>query len=132
MIIAAGYLAGEFKQNCITCGKDKKLREQWGCDTDAKQPVISMDCIACHGSNPDCAECHGVGTIDIFRCPVWYVDQLEDFLQMYCMYKKGFLPVSGGALNQTHQFIEAVQFLDSQLNKLEKVQLERERKKNAS
>ena len=51
---------------------------------------------------------------------------------MYCMYKKGFLPVLGGALNQAHQFIEAVQFLDSELSKVEKIQLERERKKNAS
>jgi len=49
--------------------------------------------------------------------------ELDVFLSFYGFYKKGFLPESGGILNQSNIFIESCSFLDTEIAKLENKKL---------
>ena len=41
-----------------------------------------------------------------------------DWLRYHSHYEKGFLPVAGGMMNQTAQFVEAMEIIDSTLVRL--------------
>jgi len=109
--------------DCRTCGSTQK--ELYGCEKDASDPVLTIQCVKCGGKNKDCEICHGSGTEDIYRCPLRKVETLREFIKFYGFYKKGFLPEEGGVLEQANIFLEACSFLDNEVAKIKNEKIKR-------
>lgn len=91
-----------------------KYRKAWGCDEPTTQPVAAIPCYVCFGDGKPCETCKSRGSLRLTRCPTYYLTY--DVMRMYDAYRwyrEGHLPVQGGFLDQTAQFVEAVPFLAS-------------------
>lgn len=97
--------------DCAACPADKDMRSRWGCDGDAASPVFSVTCSGCCGDG--CARCGGTGETAFRRCPRRVIDDSErvDLVALvraaYDADELGFLPATGGMLDQTAPFVHA-------------------------
>ena len=58
--------------------------------------------------------------IKITRCPLTYLTDVEmDRLQMFKVYKDGFLPNDGGVLNQPIKLIQVIGYIENEMKRLE-------------
>ena len=71
---------------------------------------IDIECPTCNGAG--CKEC-SKGTIRIYGCPNKECSSMYQIVQLADLFKKGVMPVAGGALDQSASFMEAVRFLES-------------------
>jgi len=74
-----------------------------GCREEAPAPVFDLDG-------------------EIFnRCPRTYVTpEVADLLRLYTHYDKGFLPVAGGVLDQTPQYLAAMSIIAAEVAEQER------------
>ena len=57
------------------------------------------------------------------RCPVKFVtNDAVQILAMYDHYKNGFLPISGGLLEQSNVFLQAMSFIPFALSKIKELE----------
>jgi len=88
----------------------------WGCDAPSPEPQFYVDpCTGCDGTDAACAGCRGTGRETIYRCPVLALPEIAGFLNVYLLYRKGFLPEPGGSLDQPNAFVEACLELDQMI-----------------
>jgi hypothetical protein len=58
--------------------------------------------------------------IEITHCPLRYLSDVEmDRLQMYKVYKDGFLPNEGGVLNQPIKLLQVIVYIENEMKRLE-------------
>lgn len=69
-----------------------------------------IECPSCRGYG--CSECKD-GRMELTGCPQDEVKGLRQFCQLSDLFAKGVMPISGGALEQSAQFVEASQFLQN-------------------
>lgn len=61
-----------------------------------------------------------MGDWEFNRCPLTYVtENMQGWSISHKMYKKGFLPSSGGWLQQSNKFLLVMTFIDQELSKHE-------------
>lgn len=92
------------------------MRKQYGCDEDTEQPVYEVTCWSCKGFDPQrrCKTCGGRTTLPMHRCPGrCRTPATLDVLRAHRWLKRGVLPVPGGYLDQSHTFLEAVEWIES-------------------
>lgn len=85
----------------------------------------------------ECTECAGMGCdlcrqgwIEISQCPQKFIgQQLIDDINIAETCQSGVFPVSGGLLDQPAYFVELSHRIKSETNKIEREQIERERKR---
>ena len=113
---------GTFKKfDCKTCSANEFLKIERGCEKESPIPVGEIVCVRCGGNNDNCTLCKGSGTEKINRCPVkTFTSDTARFFNYYNFYRQGFLPSSGGILDQTAQFVEAVRIVDNEMKDEEK------------
>lgn len=64
-----------------------------------------------------------IGEYKFQRCPVKIVDQsVYELIQAYNFYKSGYLPNTGGWLDQSCKFIGSVQFIENEIRVMRKEQ----------
>ena len=65
-----------------------------------------------------------VGNYVLTRCPVSSITdpQVFRFITAYNRYSKGFLPNSGGWLDQSHKFNCILDIIEGEISKIEKIQ----------
>jgi len=79
---------------------------------------VRIECPSCGGTG--CNECADLGKIRLVGCPHQTVDrELWDAVELVGFAEKGHLPVSGGMLEQTRFFADALRFLSSEHARLE-------------
>lgn len=60
-----------------------------------------------------------IGDHKFQRCPKKEVSaDIQVFIIAYNFFKQGILPNAGGWLNQSHKFLQAVQFIDAEVAEL--------------
>lgn len=101
MRAAAQVAYGDVDARCPECVDVPTLREEWGCDAPAEDPVFWVTCPSCDGGKRDCETCGGRGRKYLFRCParvLW--SGAGRFVDAYGWYERGMLPVDGGVSAQ--------------------------------
>ena len=65
--------------------------------------------------------------IEIDRCPLKIINACSNaYLEAYNFYKNGYLPYSGGWLNQPAKFMNALHVIETEMNRIQ----DKESKKN--
>jgi len=73
---------------------------------------INIACPSCDGAG--CTPCNNKGTMIIDDCPSKMTDmKTREILRLCRLANKGALPVAGGTLDQSRQFIEALDLYNS-------------------
>lgn len=84
-------------------------------------PEFRDRCVGCKGDGPGCAEDAPYVLYEITgkpyrRCPFRLVRaETSEWIGFYNDYKAGFLPVSGGMLDQAAKFREAMQIIEGEV-----------------
>lgn len=68
---------------CLLCGLEEfqEKREEWGCDSDTKEPWEHIECFRCTPRTRQwCKTCGGKGTLPLTRCPYVYCGVREQFV----------------------------------------------------
>lgn len=77
------------------------MRAAWGCDAEARSTVWESTCQACFGGTPGCERCKGRGRVRHMRCPSsMATPEGRHVVRLLGHYRCGFLPASGGILDQ--------------------------------
>jgi hypothetical protein len=71
----------------------------------------------CDGQDEGCKECNG-GLFQIDGCPNEFCQKVITSIDMVDLFGKGLPPISGGVLDQSASFIEAVRFFESEEGKV--------------
>ena len=80
-----------------------------------KAEHILMDCVDCSGQG--CSVCENRGTIEIVECPLLLITpDIWELLIFVDFAKKGALPIDGGALDQTENFLRYYRFVLGEQN----------------
>lgn len=75
---------------------------------------MEMTCPDCEGDG--CDPCRRKGKVKIIACPRAAVADVAPLLRAYQILRKhGILPVGGGWLDQTQQFLNAVALIDTEI-----------------
>lgn len=62
----------------------------------------------------------------VFRCPLKLVDSLSwEYVRAYRLYKKDLLPNGVGWLKESAKFIDAMEVMDNEVNKIENEKIEK-------
>lgn len=110
---------------CPAC-KEPQLRERFGCDKVARNPVWAGTCEFCIGSGfgargEACKECEGTGERYRYRCPASMTsDDGRRALEFACAMELGFLPSEGPYGRQVHSGMNCVNLV-----RMEKAKIER-------
>jgi len=106
----------------------------WGCDEPAKEPIWQVLCWRCDGTDVTCAQCKGMRTVPIPRCP--YKSQARDALQdafdvcrAIPMLQVGVLPAGDGWLKLPQLFMDALRLVATHKETYDEAEAERRRKK---
>lgn len=79
-------------------------------DEPSEASPIEIRCFACGGRG--CDACHNTGKTDrLTKCPRKYASEMADLATTASMIERGFLPVSGGWLDQSDSLIRALELL---------------------
>lgn len=123
-----GPLGGQHP-HLLTQGQ-KDLRERWGCDCAAAEPLYTITCPRCDGSRitPDgelCDQCetHGRqrGQKEISRCPTSHITKdISDAVRSYPHAEAGGFPEDGGLMNQSPSYLNFVSTLSGESNRIRK------------
>ncbi len=117
-MLAAAIATRDCEPPCTQCGHSDAMREQWGCETDADQPVTVIDCPRCFGEDDRCQRCNGNGTEAVYRCPSKVVSLDEHAAcQAAIESEKGIWPEPGAWLDQSPWFISARAVVLSQVER---------------
>lgn len=100
------------ERNCAKCTASQKL--QWGCDADAKLPLIL-----------DGEELKRCPRRPILEGPEFY----GDLFWLYRSYQKGFLPEEGNLHSQPAALMEMFRIIDRTLDTCEQARREKEAKR---
>ena len=118
-----------------------ELRQTWGCDADAKEPIFD---IACTCDDPKiCKRCEGHGRILIYRCPFHVLSQdrflgtqVEEWFRAYIIFsERNTPPILGGWLDQSAKFTKICDIIDAErghYTAVEQEEREREQKEAAN
>ena len=89
-----------------------------GCQADPKiYGDLEIECVDCNGTG--CPRCHD-GKWSLSKCPKTFIDSTTvEVIRMSDAKKDGLLPVSGGILDQSQSIISAIEFYQSDVNKIE-------------
>ena len=113
---------------CPACRADGAPREDWGCDRLANTSVWQATCRLCGGGDGDCVRCGGAGTIEIRRCPTSFIERhargaptaLGGFMETWSAWRRwGVMPRSGGLLEQSTVWVQAVRVADTAAARIE-------------
>lgn len=97
---------GFVKTRCHECPVwSEEMRKRKGCIGESEEPIITFD------------------RVDYFKCPGRLVtSEVKQFLNIYALCKAfNKFPVSGGVLDQTNQFIQAVGIVESEILKQQNI-----------
>lgn len=62
----------------------------------------------------------------IRRCPMAIVtDQSIEYVRVYNFFQKGYLPNPGGWLDQPAKLIEAIEFIETEMQRIDREEFER-------
>lgn len=134
MRLAYGDPIVESKARCPECLHVPALREAWGCDAPAPEPVFARTCPRCSGFEPECEVCSGSGTELVYRCAASQVTpDVVALLSAYYDYEKGVLPSPGPMQEQAVQFVDGVRLIEAERAAIEREREEaRKRKEKAA
>lgn len=121
---------GDVKAKCPACRREPELRRQWGCDSPSESKVVEITCSACSGFDPACPICGGGGTEVLYRCPTsMCTSDLSEAFACYSAFDAhGVLPVEGGYLAQSREFLSFVGVVNAERAEIERArELERSR-----
>lgn len=69
--------------------------------------------------------------IELKTCPANIVQQEHfQYLQLYAMYKDGFLPIGGGIAEQSAKYVQAMRVIASEVNAIDQRKAEKDKKKH--
>lgn len=124
-MIAVAARHGRVPMTCKLC-HDPKLRQAWGCDGPAQNPVFYLECVRCQDGprDPACQLCRGQGLEPVYECP-WRTmpREVADLMILYDFMKAGLgFPADGGVQDQAALFLEAVRLIGMEENRYAKEQ----------
>lgn len=127
MAVAVAFDHGPARCVRNGCPEDPQARKLLGCDGDGK---VYAGCYSCLGQDPECQVCEetGMGTrgIRISRCSnLCMTPDVRAMMNAFAMYRAGFLPVSGGWMDQAATFVQAMRLLESLRAHHEEIEMER-------
>jgi len=83
--------------------------------------VLAITCPRCHGGDPECARCGGIGLAGVRRCPASHNDaDLALAFSFYARLESGLLPGAGGWLDQTASFVGFCRAVDAERGAIER------------
>ena len=92
---------GTFKLDCQRCSDEDKIEN--GCEKDSPIPGVWK-----------------LYDWEFQRCPLKLITyQSNCFLRAYTFFKKGYLPNPGGWLEQSIQFLKAMEIIDREIIKIQ-------------
>jgi len=93
---------GHWKLDCEACTESQKIER--GCEKDSPIP-----------------DAWTVGEFTFQRCPVKELDpKTYLYLRAFNWYRRGYLPSSGGWMDQTNKFVEAVAYIEAEAERIKK------------
>ena len=102
---------GTYELDCHACTPDLKV--DFGCEEDSPIP--------------------GIWHLDDWefqRCPLKVVTQQSaEYIRAYNLFKTGFLPNSGGWMEQSLKFLEAVEIIERELDRIQEKKIEEAKRK---
>jgi hypothetical protein len=135
MVWGAGVteeVTGRRFPDCSACRPDPSLRDLWGCEEPAPEPVFSIGCSPCGGE--DCERCEGSGERAFFSCPGKVLEgeggaRVTRFVRAYLESERsGNLPVTGGQLDQTDSWRSASAVLEAERGRWEMIREDHRKK----
>jgi hypothetical protein len=101
----------QFGQLCRGCGGGRCV------DAPTALEPVRLPCKHCVDNDPACRECGGLGYTLITSCPQRLVDASTwQVLRCTRLADKGLLPVRGGVMDQSAQFLEAMDLVTAEQN----------------
>lgn len=103
---------------CKSCGNECR-------DLPTEAEPIEIECVVCDGLDDDCEACNRTGRMPIRTCPREFIGAIVTrAVNMISHAMQGSFPVTGGVLDQSAQFIRAMDYLRAQHNRIDAERIE--------
>lgn len=129
MRAAAQVAFGDVEARCPACVREPAMREEWGCDQPAEEPVFWITCTTCDGGDPHCETCGGTAKQSMYRCPanvLW--PGAGRLVDAYQWSEKGLLPSEGGVADQPAILIRSLKEFGREVGRIKEAREARMKK----
>ena len=97
--------------------------------------LSGLSCKTC--THKDCDGSKGysrfkMGAVEIDYCPLSVITlEISRYFSFYAHYKNGYLPASGGVLDQTARFLKMMEIIQAAVSDYEQAEAKRRERRNA-